>query len=89
MLKTQNLYDDTHKLLDACASASHEYIDPKYRSGLHTIQLLCVIEAQILQKYSIHEILEPFMSDIKQLESVRKCFLYISTCTCILNLNYA
>ena len=47
-------------------------IDPKYRSGLHTIQLLSVVETQILQKYSIHEILESFMFDIKQLESASK-----------------
>ena len=51
-------------------------IDPKYRSGLHTIQLLSVVETQILQKYSIHKILESFMSDIKQLESVSTSYMY-------------
>ena len=45
-------------------------ISPKYRSNLHTIQLLCVVRTSLLQKYGINQILEPFMSDIKELESV-------------------
>ena len=68
-------------------------IVPKYRSGLHTIQLLSVVETRILHKYSIHEILESFMSDIKQLESVSAfCMLhlyynYIATCMHALKLH--
>ena len=45
-------------------------INPKYRSNLHVIQLVAVVETQILQKHSIHKILEPFMLDIKALETV-------------------
>ena len=45
-------------------------IPPRYRSSLHVIQLLCVVQTQILQKYTINEILLPFMSDLEKLESV-------------------
>lgn len=45
-------------------------IDPKFRSSLHTIQLVAVVRSPILQKYSIEEVLQPFMSDIQKLESV-------------------
>ena len=47
-------------------------INPKYRSNLHVIQLVAAVETPILQKHhgSIHKILEPFMSDIKALETV-------------------
>lgn len=45
-------------------------IDPRYRSNLHVIQLLCVVPTPLLKKYGINEILEPFMTDIKDLESV-------------------
>ena len=46
-------------------------LPPEYRSILHVIQLLCVVQTQIMQKYTINEILKPFMSDLKKLESVR------------------
>ena len=45
-------------------------IDPKYRSNLHVIQLLCVVTTPLLKKYGINQILEPLMTDIKELESV-------------------
>ena len=45
-------------------------IHPKHWSSLHTIQLLCVVATPVLEKYSIHQVLEPFMQDIKQLETV-------------------
>jgi len=45
-------------------------IHPKHRSSLHTIQLLCAVAAHIMEKYSVHQVLEPFMQDIKQLETV-------------------
>ena len=45
-------------------------IHPKYRSNLHVIQLVAAVETWILQKHSIQKILEPFMSDIKALETV-------------------
>ena len=48
-------------------------IHPKYRALLHTIQLLCVVETHVLEKYSINQVLEPFMQDIKQLETVSIC----------------
>ena len=52
-------------------------IHPKHRSGLHTIQLVCAVETHILEKYSINQVLEPFMQDIKQLETV-SAFMYCS-----------
>jgi len=45
-------------------------IDPKYRSSLHSIQLAAVCCTNLIEKYSISEILEPFMMSIKSLESV-------------------
>ena len=51
-------------------------IHPKYRSSLHTIQLLCAVESRVMEKYSINQVLEPFMQDIKQLETV-SVFQYI------------
>ena len=45
-------------------------LPPRYRSILHVIQLLCVVQTQIMQKYTINQILMPFMSDLKKLESV-------------------
>lgn len=45
-------------------------IDPKYRSSLHSIQLVAVLCTELLHRYSINEILEPFMRSINQLESV-------------------
>ena len=51
-------------------------IDPRYRSNLHVIQLLCVVPTPLLKKYGINEILEPFMTDIKDLESVSACVIH-------------
>ena len=45
-------------------------IDPKYRSSLHSIQLATVCRTELIEKYPINEILEPFMSSIKCLERV-------------------
>lgn len=50
-------------------------IHPKYRSNLHVIQLLCVVTTPLLHKYGINQILEPLMSDIKELESVSYIFI--------------
>ena len=45
-------------------------IDPKLRSRLHTIMLLAVVESQYITKYGIDTILEPFIEEMKALESV-------------------
>lgn len=45
-------------------------IDPKYRASLHSIQLATVCRTQLIEKYPINEVLEPFMSSIKCLERV-------------------
>ena len=52
-------------------------IDPTYRSNLHVIQLVAAVETQILQKHSIDKILEPFMLEIKALETVSNIFVCI------------
>ena len=45
-------------------------IDPRLRSGLHTIQLMAVARTQHIDKYGMNEILKPFMEEIRQLEEV-------------------
>ena len=45
-------------------------IDPKYRSSLHSIQLITPCLTKLIEKYPINEILEPFMSSIRCLERV-------------------
>jgi len=45
-------------------------IDPKYRSTLHTIQLLAVIKSAYIDKYRVNAILESVMDAIRKLESV-------------------
>ena len=55
-------------------------IPPKLRSRLHTIQLVAVVKTELLHKYPLSDILEPFMSDIKLLESVSvhtRCISYM------------
>ena len=49
-------------------------IDPKFRSTLHTIQLVAVVRTQLMEQYPVGEILEPFMDDVKKLESVSNVF---------------
>ena len=46
-------------------------IDPKYRSTLHTIQLLAVVKCAYIEKYGMNIILEPMMEAVKELETVR------------------
>lgn len=55
-------------------------IDPKYRSNLHVIQLLCVVTTPLLKKYGINQILEPLMTDIKELESVSAQMIHKLIC---------
>ena len=45
-------------------------IHPMYRSTLEAIQLLCLVEAPLLEVYGHDKILEPAIKDIKQLEKV-------------------
>ena len=45
-------------------------IDPKYRSTLHTIQLLAVVKSAYIDKYGVNAILEPVMEAVRKLESV-------------------
>ena len=45
-------------------------IEPKFRSTMRIIQLLCAVKTDYIHKYGIDEILTPFMSDIRELESV-------------------
>lgn len=47
-------------------------IDTKYRSAVHTIQLVAVVRTILIEKYGIRNILEPFVKDIIQLESISK-----------------
>lgn len=45
-------------------------IDPKYRSSLHSIQLLCVVKTNVITKFGINEVLKPFVQDMLELESI-------------------
>ena len=45
-------------------------ISPKYRSSLNAIQLVAVAKHSYINKYGFAQILQPFMDDIKALESV-------------------
>lgn len=46
-------------------------INPKYRSTLHSIQLLAVVKCSYIDKYGVDVILEPMMEAVKELETVR------------------
>ena len=48
---------------------------PMYRSTLEAIQLLCLVEAPLLEAYGHDKILEPAIKDIKQLEEVNSFLL--------------
>ena len=48
-------------------------IDPKFQSSVQSIQLVAVLRTQLIETYTVNEVLKPFMTDIKQLESVGFC----------------
>ena len=45
-------------------------ISPKHRAVLNAIQLVAVVKHSLVNEYGIDKIIEPFMEDIKALESV-------------------
>lgn len=45
-------------------------IHPNYRSRIMCIQLLAVVKSSVLQEHGPDTILEPFLEDIRALESV-------------------
>ena len=47
-------------------------ISPKHRSSLDAIQRVSVVKHSVVFDYGIDKILEPFIEDMKALESVRK-----------------
>lgn len=47
-----------------------QYIQPKLRSKLQSIQLLCIVKDVFVQQYGIDAILSPFVEEIKLLEDV-------------------
>ena len=58
-------------------------LPPKHRSALHLIQLVAVVRHSYVKKYGFQTILEPFMEDIKRLESVCENLSCTHTCTCV------
>ena len=48
-------------------------LDPKLRSSLKSIQLLCVAKYPIVVKLGIEEVLKPIVEDTKALEKVNLC----------------
>lgn len=47
-------------------------LDPKLRSSLKSIQLLCVARNLVIVKYGIEVILKPIVESIQALEQVNK-----------------
>ena len=47
-----------------------ENVRPSFRSKLQSILLLAVAETSLISKYGINSILEPFVEEMKELESV-------------------
>ena len=45
-------------------------LSPKYRSSLHSIQMLIAVKSKFLAQYGADKILEPVLEEIKQLERV-------------------
>ena len=45
-------------------------IDPALRSRLDCINLVALFQADLLERYSINAVLEPFISDLKKLSAV-------------------
>lgn len=54
-------------------------IDPKYRSCLDAIQLLCVVKTDVITKFGINEVLRPFVEDMLQLEKVNVIGYFMCT----------
>lgn len=50
-------------------------IDPMLRSKLRTIMLVAVVKTSSIEKYGIDVVLEPFVEDMKHLESVSTCLI--------------
>lgn len=45
-------------------------LSPKYRSRVNLIQLIALTKSSVIQQHGMDKILEPFIKDIKLLESV-------------------
>ena len=57
-------------LFPGCLYYTLGNLDPKLRSSLKNIHLLCIVKHEIITKYGIEEILKPVIDDILKLESV-------------------
>ena len=55
-------------------------LHPKYRSRVSTIQLVALAKTSVIQQHGINKILEPFIEDIKSLESVCKRVMFKNNC---------
>lgn len=55
-------------------------IHPMYRSSLNSIQLLCLVEAPVLERYGHDKVLELAIKDIRKLEQVHmhKCYCIVA-----------
>ena len=52
-------------------------IDPALRSRLEAINLIALFNTDLLTKYSIDNILEPFITDLKKLSVVSATFIVV------------
>lgn len=46
-------------------------IEPRYRSALHMIQLVCLAKSKLIDEYGVDEVLKPFVESIQKLEKVQ------------------
>lgn len=52
-------------------------IDPALRSRLEAINLVALFKADLLANYSMDQILEPFITDLKTLSAVSALFIVV------------
>lgn len=45
-------------------------LDPGLRSRLEAVHLVCLFKSTVLEKYSINDIMRPFVEDLKKLQEV-------------------
>lgn len=52
-------------------------LHPAFRSRLEAVNLVCLFKSDLLENYSINNILRPFIEDLKKLQKV---FLHTVLC---------
>lgn len=66
-------------------------LSPKFRSRLSSIQLIALTKTSVIEEHGIDKVLEPFVEDVKKLESVslylpfyqKFCCIFVYNCEVI------